>query len=78
MGYTGEGGNITLSSEEEARLCRLPNGEPSDDENVEDTEDAEDVFHTAAEPIKDEKEISLPRLSGGSLTGRQTPHFLLR
>ena len=40
MGYTGEGANITLSSEEDTRLCRLANGDVSDDEDVEDTEAA--------------------------------------
>ena len=38
VGYTGEGANITLSSEEDTRLCRLANGDLSDDEDVEDTE----------------------------------------
>ena len=41
MGYTEEGANITLSSEEDTRLCRLANGDLSDDEDVEDTEDSE-------------------------------------
>ena len=51
VGYTGEGANITLSSEEDTRLCRLANGDLSDDdEDVEDTEDAEVFVDTAAEP----------------------------
>ena len=75
VGYTGEGANITLSSEEDTRLCRLANGDLSDDEDVEDTEDPEVFIDTAAE---DEREVSLPRLPGVSISGRQTTPFLLR
>ena len=58
VGYTGEGANITLSSEEDTRLCRLANGDLSDDEDVEDTEDAEVFVDTAAEPTEDERRES--------------------
>ena len=78
MEYTGEGANITLSSEEDTRLCMLTNGDLSDDEDVEDTEDAEVFVDTAAQPTEDEREVSLPRLPGVSLSGRQTTRFLLR
>ena len=47
-GITLKGANITLSSEEDTRLCRLANGDVSDDEDVEDTEDAEVFVDTAA------------------------------
>ncbi|XP_067028184.1 uncharacterized protein [Acropora muricata] len=58
VGYTGEGANITLSSEEDTRLCTLANGDLSDDEDA-------DVFvDTAAAPTEDEREVSLPRLPG--------------
>ena len=50
VGYTGEGANVTLSSEEDTRLCRLANRNLSDDEDVEHTEDAEVFVDTAAEP----------------------------
>ena len=73
VGYTGEGANITLSSEEETRLCGLANGDLSDDKDVEDTED---VIDTAAELIEHEREVSLLRLPGVSLSGRQTTRFL--
>ena len=75
MGYTREGANITLSLEEDTRLCRLANGDLSDDEDV---EDAEVFVDTAAEPTEDEREVWLPRLPGVSLSGRQTTRFLLR
>ena len=55
MSYTGEGANITLSSEEDTRLCRLANGDLSDDEDVKDTEDAEVFIDTAAEQTEDER-----------------------
>ena len=58
VGYSGEGANITLSSEEDTRLCRLANGDLSDDEDVEDTEDAEVFVDTAAEPTEDERHVS--------------------
>ena len=76
MGYTGEGANITPSSEEDTRLCRLANGDLSDDEDVEDTEDAEVFVDTTAEPTEDEREVSLPRSPGVSLSGRQTTRLL--
>ena len=38
VGYTEEDANITLSSEEDTRLCRLANGDLSYDEDVEDAE----------------------------------------
>ena len=41
---------ILLYPQEDTRLCRLPNGDLSDDEDVEDTEDAEVLVDTAAEP----------------------------
>ena len=69
---------ILLYPQEDTRLCRLPNGDLSDDEDVEDTEDAEVFVDTAAEPTEDEREVSLPRLPGVSLSGRQTTRFLLR
>ena len=69
---------ITLSSEEDTRLCRLANGDLIDDEDFEDTEDAEVFVDTAAEPTEDETEVSLPRLPGVSISGRQTTRFLLR
>ena len=78
VGYTEEGANITLSSEEDTRLCRLANDDLSFDEDVEDTEDAEVFVDTAAEPIEDEREVLLLRLPGVSLSGRQTTRFLLR
>ena len=78
MGYTEEGANITQSSEEDTRLRRLANGDLSYDEDVEDTEDAEVFEDTAAEPTEDEREVSLLRLPGVSLSGRQTTRFLLR
>ena len=55
VSYTGEGANITLSSEEDTRLCRLANGDLSDDEDVKDTEDAEVFIDTAAEQTEDER-----------------------
>ena len=77
VGYT-EDANITLSSEEDTRLCRLANGDLSYDEDVEDTEDAEVFVDTAAEPTEYEREVSLLRLPGVSLSGRRTTHFFTR
>ena len=59
-----------------SRLCRLANGDLSDDEDVEDTEDAEVFVDTTAEPTEDEREVSLPRSPGVSLSGRQTTRLL--
>ena len=78
VGYTGESANITLSSEEDTRLCRLANGDLNDDEDIEDTEDAEVFVDTAAEPTEDEREVSLPTLPGVSLSGRQITRLLRR
>ena len=64
--YTGEGANITLSSEEDTRLCGIANDDLSDDKDVEDAEDVEYVIDTAAELIDEEGEVSLPRLPGVS------------
>ena len=70
MEYTREGKKITLPSEEEDnRLSRLANGDLSDNE------DADDVIDIATEIIEDEREVSLPRLPGVSLSGRQTTRF---
>ena len=71
MGYTGEGANITLSSEEDT-LCMLATGDLSDDENA-------DVFvDTAAAPTEDEREVFACEIAWVSLSGRQTTCFLLR
>ena len=75
VGYTGEGANITLSSGEDTRLCRLANGDLRSDD-VEDVEDTEDVVDTAAELIEDEREVSLPRLPGVSLSVRTANYTL--
>ena len=41
---------IVLYPQEDTRFCRLANGDLSDDEDGEDTEDAEVFVDTAAEP----------------------------
>ena len=45
---------------------------------IDEDEDAEVFVDTAAEPTEDEREVSLLRLPGVSLSGRQTTRFLLR
>ena len=34
MGYTGEGPNLTQTSEEDTRFCRLANGDLDNDDDV--------------------------------------------
>lgn len=69
MEYTREGTKIALPSEEDNRLSRLANGDLSDDEDV------DDVIDIATETMEDEREVSLPRLPGVSLSERQTTCF---
>ena len=69
LGFTAEGSNITLTSEEDNRLCRLANGDLND-EDVGDDEDQNPEDERAAG--ESEREVSLPRLAGASLSGRQT------
>ena len=72
--FTAEGSSITLKSEEDNRLCRLANGDP-DDEDVGDDEDQTPEDQRAAR--ESEREVSLPRLAGVSLSGRRTTLFQL-
>ena len=74
LGFTAEGSSITLTSEEDNRLCRLANGDP-DDEDVGDDEDQTPEDQRAAG--ESEREVSLPRLAGVSLSGRRTTLFQL-
>ena len=74
LGFTAEGSSITLTSEEDNRLCRLANGDP-DDEDVGDDEDQTPEDQRAAR--ESEREVSLPRLAGVSLSGRRTTLFQL-
>ena len=74
LGFTAEGSSITLTSEEDNRLCRLANGDP-DDEDVGDDEDQTPEDQRAAR--ESEREVSLPRLAGVSLSGRRTTRFQL-
>ena len=71
---TTEGSSITLTSEEDNGLCRLANGDP-DDEDVGDDEDQTPDDQRAAR--ESEREVSLPRLAGVSLSGRRTTLFQL-
>ena len=73
MGFTAEGSSITLTSEEDNRLCRLANGD-LDDEDVGDDEDQTPEDERAAGESK--REVSLPRL-GVSLSGRWNTRFQL-
>ena len=74
LGFTAEGSNITLTSEEDNRLCRLANGDLND-EDVGDDEDQNPEDERAAG--ESEREVSLPRLAGVSLSGRRTTRFQL-
>ena len=74
LGFTAKGSSITLTSEEDNRLCRLVNGD-LDDGDVGDDENQTPEDEKAAE--ESEREVSLPRLAGVSLSGRQTTRFQL-
>ena len=65
---------ITLTFEGNNRFCRLAKGD-LDDEDVGDDEDQtpEDERATG----ESEREVSLPRLAGVSLSGRRTTRFQL-
>ena len=65
LGFTVEGNN---------RFCRLANGD-LDDEDVGDDEDQTSEDERAAG--ESEREVSLPRLAGVSLSGRRTTRFQL-
>ena len=74
LGFTAEGSSITITSEEDNRLCRLANGDLND-EDVGDDEDQNPEDERAAG--ESEREVSLPRLAGVSLSGRRTTLFQL-
>ena len=54
LGFTAEGSSITLTSEEDNRLCRLANGDP-DDEDVGDDEDQTPEDQRAARESESEE-----------------------
>ena len=56
VGNTGEGPNITLTSEEDTRLCRLANGDLDDMTTT--------LFQRISLTPEDEIKVSLSRLSG--------------
>ena len=74
LGFTAKGSSITLTSEEDNRLSRLANGDLYD-EDVGDDEDQNPEDERAAG--ESEREVSLPRLAGVSLSGRRTTLFQL-
>ena len=74
LGFTVEGSSITLTFEGNNRFCRLANGD-LDDEDVGDDEDQTPEDERAAG--ESEREVSLPRLAGVSLSGRRTTRFQL-
>ena len=66
--------SITLSSEEDNRLCKIANGGHGDDDIKNENEKG-----TAEPTQEDEGEESLPvRLPGVSFSGRRTTRFVLR
>nr|XP_058941409.1 uncharacterized protein LOC131769690 [Pocillopora verrucosa] len=73
LGFTAEVSSITLTTEEDNRLCRLANGD-LDDEDVGNDEDQTPEDEAAGES---EREVSLPRLAGVGLSGRRTTCFQL-
>lgn len=75
LGFTSEGPNITLTTEEDTRLCRLANGDLDEDDVGENQNETVEDETTAEEG---ESEVSLPRLPGVSLSGRRTTRFVLR
>ena len=74
LGFTVEGSSITLTFEGNSRFRRLANGD-LDDEDVGDDEDQTSEDERAAG--ESEREVSLPRLAGVSLSGRRTTRFQL-
>ena len=74
LGFTVEGSSITLTFEGNSRFRRLANGD-LDDEDVGDDEDQTSEDERAAG--ESEREVSLPRLAGVSLSGRRTTLFQL-
>ena len=74
LGFTVEGSSIPLTFEGNNRFCRLANGD-LDDEDVGDDEDQTSEDERAAG--ESEREVSLPRLAGVSLSGRRTTLFQL-
>ena len=74
LGFTVEGSSIPLTFEGNNRFCRLANGD-LDDEDVGDDEDQTPEDERAAG--ESEREVSLPRLAGVSLSGRRTTLFQL-
>ena len=74
LGFIVEGSSITLTFEGNNRFCRLANGD-LDDEDVGDDEDQTPEDERAAG--ESEREVSLPRLAGVSLSGRRTTLFQL-
>ena len=72
--FTAKGSSITLTSQEDNRLCRLANDD-LDDGDVGDDENQTPEDEKAAE--ESEMEVSLPRLAGVSLSGRRTTRFQL-
>ena len=75
LGFTVEGSSITLTFEGNNRFCRLANGD-LDDEDVGDDEDQTTPGDERAAG-ESEREVSLPRLAGVSLSGRRTTRFQL-
>ena len=74
LGFTARGSSITLTSEVDSRLCRLADGD-LDYENVGDDDDQTPEDERVAG--ENEREVSLPRLAGVSLSGRWTTRFQL-
>ena len=72
--FTVEGSSIPLTFEGNNRFCRLANGDLND-EDVGDDEDQTPEDERAAG--ESEREVSLPRLAGVSLSGRRTTLFQL-
>ena len=75
LGFTSEGLNIMLTTEEDTRLCRLADGD-LDEEDVGEIQNK--TFECVATVEEGEGEVSLPRLQGVSLFGRRTTCFILR
>ena len=66
-----DGSDITLTIEEDNRLCRITNGDYGDDDDNEN--------ETAPSTADDEGEVSLlMKLLGVSLSGGRTTRFILR
>ncbi|RMX47396.1 hypothetical protein pdam_00018745 [Pocillopora damicornis] len=62
------------TSEEDERLCRLANGDLDDEDDGDDEDQTPEDERAAGES---EREVSLSRLAGVSLSGRRTTRFQL-